>query len=293
MSFLPSIRSLNSQGLTAPFIPEKKLSPVLKAHETKSLVLGARLLQDSQELRQDSQMLSQFGALTQKLAQLQKPTSALSSTCLSLLSRFCNPSDLETCKKLLSHQVKLKQHLEAHNSLLLVQTERFLKAWFEHHLGEDTNLFASPSQASLYLLKSLCGGEKIWEALPVLDLRETLYVKNCAERGQDALQATTGPEDLINYIKAQDMLHPIVRGQDTYGRNFIALKEGDRVQIFFERDNEQGDFSGFYSGCWFSVGESIISLNSEGLFVSDRGSGDIYQLRAFAAKIKELRNRAL
>jgi hypothetical protein len=288
MSFLPPLTRL-SPAVSSYQLPSF-VSP-LKAHETKTQILGSRLLEKGRQLSNEKADLHRFPLWAQKLASLHSQATGTPSRLRDLLFHFCNPPTLQACTSLLNHQAQLKAHLKRQNELLLAETEAFLKIWVEYALAEDETYFPTAQQASFYLMQAVCGGERLWQNLPILDLSQTHYVQACVKKGLDPLEASSGENGRIDYIKAEEMDQSLMRGQDGYGRHFLAIKDQKQVQVFFEADNEQNDFCALYQGCWLISGDSLVPLGRDPTLITGRANADILSLRSLAVKIKELREK--
>ena len=100
------------------------------------------------------------------------------------------------------------------------------------------------TDVTLAMLANALGGREAFEALPVLNLLE------CKGNG--------GGTGYIDFIRAVDMLFPVMRGTDEAGRPFVAFKlddgEEQYVECLFRRYLE--------GSLWTSSGASDICLTA-------------------------------
>jgi hypothetical protein len=86
------------------------------------------------------------------------------------------------------------------------------------------------------------GGEAAYEKLPILDI--------------DNKQGAT---EYIDFIKKEDMAHPIMRGLDVLGRRFFALRTESNCVVFFERYSDSSTWLGCPANvAYYLFGNSVL-----------------------------------
>ncbi len=70
----------------------------------------------------------------------------------------------------------------------------------------------------------------------------------------------TGETEYIDFILAEEMSHPMMKGTDRFGRHFFCMKSGGRVHTFFQRCSDS-------TASWTDAG----SLVSFGDYLIDAG----------------------